>query len=105
PYVSALPPGTTININTANVPVLMTMSSVAPITQQTAQAIWQQGHASYTSIADIGKIAPSLSIDCGGSAAAASTCFGFQSSYFLAQGEITLDQLPFTFYSLIERRA
>ena len=45
PYVSALPVNTPINVNTASVPVLMTM--VEGMTEQTAAAIWQQGHANF----------------------------------------------------------
>jgi general secretion pathway protein K len=101
PYVTALPPGTLINVNTASVPVLMTLSTTNPITQQTAQALWQQGHANFQSLPDMTKLQPTLGYDCG--AAPPAGCFSVQSTYFLAHGEITLDGLPFTFYSLIER--
>ena len=30
-------------------------------------------------------------------------CFGVSSQFFLAHGDITLDGLPFTFYSLLQR--
>jgi general secretion pathway protein K len=109
PYVTALPPGTLINVNTASVPVLMTLSTTNPITQQTAQALWQQGHANFQSLPDMTRLQPTLGYDCGTAPPAAAvstttqTCFGVQSTYFLAHGEITLDGLPFTFYSLIER--
>ena len=95
PYVSALPPGTLINVNTASVPVLMTLSP--QVTQQTAQALWQQGHSSYSNLSELGMVP-----DCGGPLNAA-PCYSVQSSYFLARGEITLDGLPFVFYSVIER--
>lgn len=106
PYVCALPPGTLINVNTASVPVLMTLSSATPITQQTAQALWQQGHANYGRLDELVANQPGLSMDCGSAAvgpAAAGACYSEQSSYFLARGEITLDGLPFIFYSMIER--
>ncbi|HEY0180374.1 MAG TPA: type II secretion system minor pseudopilin GspK [Dokdonella sp.] len=95
PYVCALPPGTTINPNTASVPVLM---SIAPeITQAIAEKIWNDGHASY--------------VDADALAAAAGlrtlslppTMYAFRSRYFLARGEVVLDAVPFTFFSLIER--
>jgi general secretion pathway protein K len=98
PHVAALPLGTRINVNTATVPVLMTLSSANPLTQQQAQALWQQGHARYRQIPqDLLALVPDLRFDC-------VACFGVQSSYFLAHGEITLDGLPFVFYSVIERR-
>ncbi|HET8941835.1 MAG TPA: type II secretion system minor pseudopilin GspK [Rudaea sp.] len=97
PYVSALPMGTTININTASVPVLMTLTQ--SMTEAEAQPVWQQGHAKFASVADAIKAQPALGgmIEC-------PNCYSVRSSYFLARGEITLDQLPFTFYSLLERR-
>ena len=110
PYVSALPPGTLINVNTASVPVLMTLSTTTPITQQTAQALWQQGHANFQLpvLSSMRGIVPDISMDCGaqsapGALADSSRCYGVQSTYFLARGQIVLDGLPFIFYSLIER--
>jgi general secretion pathway protein K len=99
PYVSALPPGTLINVNTAKVPVLMTLG--ASVTQQMAQALWQQGNANYRQLpTDLTAIQPGLAVD----SATFSQCYGVQSMYFLARGQITLDGLPFVFYSTIERR-
>jgi len=94
PHVCALPRGTRINVNTATVPVLMTIDGVA--TPEAAQRIWQEGHANYATLADVAASVPAI--------AGQSRYFGVQSSYFLARGEITVDGLPFTFYSLIERR-
>ncbi len=99
PYVSALPPGTLINVNTARVPVLMTLDP--QITQQMAQALWQQGQASYALIPDeLKKIQPDISIE----PVTFAQCYSVRSTYFLARSQITLDDLPFVFYSLIERR-
>ena len=96
PYVSALPEGTPINVNTASVPVLMTLS--ASMTEEMAQPIWQQGHAHFKNTNDVTTAQPTLhAIQC-------QPCYDVQSSYFVASGEITLDGLPFVFYSLIERR-
>lgn len=94
PHVCALPPGTRININTATPPVLMTLNGVG--TLQVAQRIWQEGHANYTSLSDLASIVPGVQSE--------SRYYGVLSTYFLARGDITLDGLPFTFYSLIERR-
>jgi len=96
PYVTALPQGTPINVNTASVPVLMTLSS-SSMTREMAQAIWQQGGAHYQ-LADLQSGKPPLG------AIEYPDCYGVQSSYFLARGLITLDGLPFEFDSLIERR-
>ena len=95
PYVAALPVGTTINVNTASVPVLMTLQQ--GLTAETAQAIWQHGHAHFQSPDDISSTQPRVIIECPG-------CYATQSAYFLARGQIVLDGLPFEFRSLIERR-
>jgi general secretion pathway protein K len=95
PYVIALPTGTTININTAAVPVLMTLDQ--SVTAEIAQAIWQQGHAHFASPKELKSVAPGLGDP-------NPACFGVKSSYFLARGQITLDDLPFEFQSVIERR-
>ncbi|MDE1960112.1 MAG: type II secretion system minor pseudopilin GspK [Xanthomonadaceae bacterium] len=96
PYVTALPKGTPINVNTASVPVLMTLSS--NMTREMAQAIWQQGGAHYSDPNQVLKAQPALvAID-------HPECYGVQSSYFMARGLITLDGLPFEFDSLIENR-
>jgi len=99
PYVAALPPGTTININTASVPVLMTLGQ--NVTAEMAQTIWQQGHAHFTPTdlrSGLKNVAPGLG------PIENIACFGVKSSYFLARGQITLDDLPFEFQSVIERR-
>jgi general secretion pathway protein K len=111
PHVSALPQPTTINVNTATVPVLMTLSPL--VTQQMAQALWQQGHANYSDLNGLNANAPGLVIDCGigtpppgTKGPSQSQCpfyYGVTSNYFLARGQITLDGLPLVFYSLIER--
>jgi general secretion pathway protein K len=95
PYVTALPQGTPINVNTASVPVLMTLSR--NVTREMAQAIWQQGNAHYQ-LTDLQSRKPPLG------AIEYPDCYGVQSSYFLARGLITLDGLPFEFDSLIEYR-
>lgn len=96
PYVTALPEGTPINVNTASVPVLMTLSP--NVTLEMAQAIWQQGNAHYAHSDEVLKAQPGLV------AIEDPDCYGVRSSYFLARGLITLDGLPFEFDSLIERR-
>jgi general secretion pathway protein K len=93
PHVCALPPGTRINVNTASAPVLMTLDGVS--TLQIAQRIWQEGHANYSSLGALTSIV-GMPPD--------NRYYSVRSTYFLARGDMTLDGLPFTFYSLIERR-
>jgi general secretion pathway protein K len=92
-HVSALPVGTTINVNTASVPVLRTLNP--SWTDQDAAAVWRQGHANYQDWSGLPTQIPT----------AMQQGFSFQSSYFLARCDVTLDGLPFTFYSLIERNS
>ena len=99
PHVSALPPGTSININTATVPVLMTLRE--EMTQQMAQTLWQQGHANFRSISDIAGMLPGVQPDCPPGAVV--PCYDVHSSFFVARGQITLDGLPFVFYSVLDR--
>ena len=94
PHVCVLPRGTRINVNTASVPVLMTLSGVT--TEQLAQRVWQEGHANYPDLGALQSIVPGIQAE--------SVYYGVSSSYFQARGDITLDGQPFTFYSLIERR-
>ncbi len=94
PHVCALPRGTRINVNTASVPVLMTLSGIT--TEQLAQRVWQEGHANFPDLAALQSIVPGVQAE--------NLYYGVSSSYFQARGDITLDGLPFTFYSLIERR-
>lgn len=96
PYVTALPAGTPINVNTAGVPVLMTLGE--NVTREMAQAIWQQGSAHYTKADDVLTAQPALRV------IEHPECYGVQSSYFRARGLITLDGLPFELDSLIEWR-
>ena len=99
PEVCALPRGTLININTASVAVLMTLSSVT--TEQMAKAIALDGHANFTSIEEVGKQLPGSQIECGGTPP--TRCYDVKSTHFVARGDVRIDGLPFTFYSLIER--
>jgi general secretion pathway protein K len=105
PYVSALPPGTPINVNTASVPVLMTLSTLTagPITQQTAQALWQQGNAKFANLTEVPGVVTDCTVTPSGPPVAQQPCYSVKSNSFLARGQITLDDLPFVFYSLIER--
>ena len=96
PYVVALPTGTKINVNTASVPVLMTLSQ--NMTTEMAQAIWQQGHAHFRQLQDVSREVPQLGL------IEHLELYATRSDYFLARGQIVLDELPFEFRSVVERR-
>ncbi len=100
--VCALPRGSVINVNTASPAVLMTLSSI--IDEQAAKTLAQDGRANYSSIDDIRTQLPGQLIECGGTGVPVTLCYDVRSSYFLARGDVTLDDLSFTYFSLIERR-
>jgi len=93
PYVCALPAGTKINVNTASVPVLMALGR--SITKAQAERAWQDGHAQWSTPQE--STLP-FNVDL-----TATCCLGVSSSYFLARGDVRLDDVPFTFFSVIER--
>ncbi len=98
PEVCVLPPGTSINLNTASVAVLMSLDSrmtavLAERIRQKGQAHWPDMQTALNEVAQQGvDIKPTDRVD-----------LGVTSSYFLARGEITLDGVPFAFSSLLER--
>lgn len=98
PYVCALPAGTKLNVNTAPVPVLMSLGD--GMTRATAEKLWRGGQARYTDI-------PSGFLPETGIAATAPLrgLLDVSSSYFLVRSDILLDEVPFTFYSLLERNS
>ncbi|MGA9422826.1 MAG: type II secretion system minor pseudopilin GspK, partial [Rhodanobacteraceae bacterium] len=99
PFVCALPTGSLLNLNTANVPVLESLN--AHIGQSTAERLWNNGDARWQSLSEftaqltrqgLPPLDPSLLSQ-----------VGVTSNYFIARGDITLDDIPLTFYSLIQR--
>jgi len=110
--VCALPRGTAINVNTASAAVLMTLSD--QVDEQIAKGLAQDGRAQYGTIAEVLARLPGKVIECGSASGASTTgpsspipvtqCYDVKSNYFLARGDVLLDGLPFTFFSLIERR-
>jgi general secretion pathway protein K len=98
PHVCALPPGTKINVNTASVPVLQ---SLGDISKAKAESLWQNGQAHWTGDFRDRWQQQGIVIDPN----LGTRHLGTASSYFLARGDITLDGVPFTFYSLLERRS
>lgn len=97
PYLCALPAGTKININTASVPVLQSLSST--LSQAKAEQLWNNGQANFADLMTFANSAGDPSI------LALVSLLDVHSIYFLARGDIVLDDVPFTFYSLIEQGA
>ena len=100
PHVCALPPGSTINVNTASAPVLRSLGD--SLTQAAAEKLWNNGQANYQDVAQFVRDAQAQG-DQTVAARQGQGLFGVSSAYFLARGEIVLDDIPFTFYSLIQR--
>lgn len=96
PEVCALPPGTAINLNTATTAVLMSLD--AKLTQALAERIRQNGQAKWSDVNSA-----LIEAEQQGVPIASRLGLGVRSSYFLARGEITLDDLPFVFSSVLER--
>jgi general secretion pathway protein K len=100
PEVCALPPGTYINLNTASVAVLMSLDSrmtavLAERIRQNRQARWTDIDQALNEAEQQGvRITPPNRVG-----------LGVTSSYFLARGAITLDDVPFAFSSILERVA
>jgi general secretion pathway protein K len=99
PHVCALPPNSLINVNTATVPVLIALTGA---TQAIAESLWQNGAAHWE---EPGGLAEQLT-QLGGHMIdpSVSQLLTIQSNFFLVRADITLDTVPFTFYSVIERR-
>ena len=93
-------------VNTASVPVLQTLGE--GVTRAQAESLWQEGHAQrgaqFWNDSDMRQIPLDPQIF-GSGASRASGYFGVGSSYFLARADIRLDDIPFTFFSVIERAA
>lgn len=98
PYVCALPAGTPINVNTASVPVLQTLGSGDGISKAQAESLWQNGQAHWTNNFPQEQEWRAITLDPNLSDRA-----GVSSNYFLARGDVNLDGVPITFYSLINR--
>ncbi len=98
PHVCALPRGTKINVNTASVPVLWSLSGFGlAITQPVAQKLWNEGRARYGDLDTFARDAgvPRSALPAG--------VLDIQSNYFMARGDIMLDAIALGFHSLIER--
>jgi len=101
PHVCALPQrslASKLNVNTATIPVLMSLS--ASITPQIAERLAQEGHAHYRDPTEFQAelerqgvvVKPGEFAD-----------VDVYSEYFVAQAELVLDGIPFSYSSLIQR--
>lgn len=93
PYVCALPPGTQINVNTASATVLRSLGD--NLTQASGEKLWKNGQANYASSSEFAEAAMDTTVS------SRVSLLSVTSNYFLARGQITLDDIPFTFYSVI----
>lgn len=95
PQVCVLPMDTKINVNTASAVLLQSLAT--GISPSVAQALWNNGQANFGDVATSFAGAPQLL-----GIQLPQTLLDVRSTYFLARGDIVLDSVPFTFYSLIE---
>lgn len=93
PQVCALSPGTRLNINTAGLPLLLALG----LGRADAERVWQQGQAQFSDVASFIREArtPRLVLP--------ENFLDTRSDWFLARGEVVLDDIPFTFFSVIQR--
>lgn len=97
PYVCALPPGTRLNVNTASVPVLMSLDP--GLSKAAAEKLWNGGQARH-------RDATSFLAEAGlANRTGLENLLDTSSTHFLARSDIVLDAVPYTFYSLIERNS
>ncbi len=100
PYVCALPTETTLNLNTASIPVLMSLDS--RITQPIAARIHRGGQAHWQSVASVVSELRSAGVQTDPEFAAG---LGVDSEYFQAGAVIDLDGIQFVYTSELQRRA
>lgn len=100
PEVCVLPPGSTINLNTASIAVLMSLD--LRITEALAARIRQDRQARWTDVDSALNEARQQGVEL---APPERVGLGVTSGYFLASGEIILDDVPFAFSSVLERVA
>lgn len=103
PHVCALPGAgpTRINVNTATVPVLRSLSE--RIDDAAAQRLAQQGAARYASLEALDTALADAGVVDAGERQALMRGLDIRSRYFAARADIELDGIPFTYGSVIER--
>ena len=98
PHVCALPFTTEINVNTATVPVLMSLED--NLGESVAQRLAQNGHARHANVAAFAEQALRFGVAISDLAGLAT-----KSEFFVAHADVELDGIPFAYTSLIQRRA
>ena len=97
PYICALPAPVRLNVNSASIPVLM---SLGPnISRAIAERLARDGHARYATAQEF----QDALLQAGGSLDAPDGV-GVASEYFVAQAEIELDGIAFSYASLLQRQ-
>lgn len=98
PHVCALPRPSPLNVNTATLPVLMSLDP--GITSSAAQRLAREGRARYASVNEF-----SEEVLRQGGQLASQAGLGVASEYFAANADLELDGIPFHYGFLIERTA
>ena len=100
PFVCVLPTTTTLNLNTASEPLLMSLAS--GITAPPAARLYQKGRAHWQSVpeamAELRKAGVQIRPD-------EEAGLSVSSTYFLASARIRLDDIDFVHHSLLQREA
>lgn len=101
PHVCVLPPGSRINANTAGAPLLQALagSGTAPATAAIGQQLWQDGRAQWADAQAFWRATPLGSAPPGWA-----PLVDVYSDAFLMRGDIVLDQVPFTVFSVLLQR-
>lgn len=99
PYVCALPTKTTLNINTASLPVLMSL--LPGITQDVAARVYENHQANWKDVATAMNEWRKAGVTVGPTDPRG---LGVQSEYFMARAQIELDGIDFIYTSLLQRR-
>lgn len=101
PHVCVLPPGSRLNANTASAAVLQALagSGTAPATAALGQQLWQNGRAQWSDAPSFWRATP-----LGSAPPGLAALVDVHSDAFLARGDIVLDDLPFTVFSVLLQR-
>ncbi len=100
-HVCVLPPGSRLNANTASAVVLQALagSGSTPATAALGQRLWQNGQAQWADAQSFWRATP-----LGAAPPGLAALVDVHSDAFLARGDIVLDDLPFTVFSVLLQR-
>ncbi|WP_395791704.1 type II secretion system minor pseudopilin GspK [Aquimonas sp.] len=97
PHVCALPEGTPLNLNTASPALWMSLNEA--MTRRQAEILAREGRAQYREVPEINSELERLGL----ARLPPSATVSVISSYFVLEADIVLDDLPFTYASLLHR--